>query len=163
VGRVGAQEGESEKQRIDRELGEMLEEIRVALPGTQLLLGFLLILPFSNGFTEIQSPARAMYLISFVLTGAAIALLVAPTAEHRLGFRKVDKLALMHRTNRQIIAALALMAVSLSLAVYVVCSKILASWAAALIAAALALWFALWWLVMPRLVRHRSLSAAHAS
>ena len=155
---AGPERGESDKERVDRELREMLEEIRVALPGVQLLLGFLLILPFSAHFDVLDSPQRAIFLACFVLTAAATALLVAPTAAHRLGFRKVDKLALLIRTNRQIIGALLLIAISLSLAAYLVSSTILVSALAGVIAGALALWFAVWWFVVPKLARRRSAS-----
>lgn len=153
---IGPAKGESDKERVDRELREMLEEIRVALPGLQLLLGFLLILPFSDGFAELGTAQHDVYLTCFVSTAAASALLVAPTAAHRLGFRKVDKLALLLRTNRQIVAALVLIAVSLSLAAYLVASVVLDSGPAAVIAAGVALWFALWWFVLPELTRRRT-------
>lgn len=153
---IGPEAGESDKERVDRELREMLEEIRVALPGLQLLLGFLLILPFSAGFSDLDTAQHDVYLTCFVITAAASALLVAPTAAHRLGFRKVDKLALLLRTNRQIVAALVLIAVSLSLAAYLVASVVLDSGTAAVIAAGVALWFALWWFVVPKLARRRT-------
>lgn len=145
--------GESEKERVDRELREMLEEIRVALPGVELLLGFLLILPFQSVFGDLDAVQRAVYLTCFMMTATASALLVAPTAAHRMRFRKLDKLALLVRTNRQIMGALLLIAMSLSLAAFLVSSMVLTSSVAAVIAGALAGWFALWWFVVPRFAR----------
>src|SRR5688500_15466519 len=99
---------ETPKQRADRELGELLEEIRVALPGVELLLGFLLILPFSDGFEVLDAMQRGVYLTCFALTAAAIAVFIAPTADHRHGFRVIDKELLVIRTSRQVIGGLAL-------------------------------------------------------
>jgi Family of unknown function (DUF6328) len=87
---IGAQPGEGRKERVDRELRELLEEIRVALPGVELLLGFLLILPFSAHFGALVPEQRAIYLGCLLATAASTALFVAPTAQHRLGFRTLD-------------------------------------------------------------------------
>ena len=156
---VGAQPGESPKERVDRELRELLEEIRVALPGLELLFGFLLILPFTERFEIITGVQRDVYLACFVTTAAATALLMAPTARHRLGFREVDKELLLRDANRQVIAGLALVAFAFALAIYLaVAVMVNATWAAVL-SAAVGGWFAVWWFVFP-LWRHRA--AAHA-
>lgn len=148
---VGPEPGESPKARVDRELREMLEEIRVALPGVELLFGFLLILPFNSEFGNLDSIQRGAYLTCFLFTTASVALFVAPTAAHRFGFRRVDKLALVVRTNRQIIAGLALLAGALALAAFLVSSVVLARSWGAVVAGGVALWVALWWFVMPHL------------
>ncbi len=158
----GPQPGETEKARVDRELGEMLEELRVALPGVQLLLGFLLVLPFSHNFDNLAAYQRGVFLACFVLTAAIVALFIAPTAAHRLGFRKIDKLVLLLRTNRQIIAGLAMLAVAIALATFLVCSVVLATSWAGIVAGVLALWFALWWFFVPRIARHRRSRSAHS-
>ncbi len=101
---VGAQPGESAKQRVDRELVELLQEIRVALPGLELLFGFLLILPFTDRFEMITGLQRTVYLACFVTTAASAALMIAPTARHRIRFREVDKEVLLRESNRQVIA-----------------------------------------------------------
>ncbi len=160
---VGKQPGESPKERVDRELRELLEEIRVALPGLELLFGFLLILPFSERFEVITELQRTVYLACFVTTAAATALLIAPTARHRLGFREVDKELLVRDANRQVIAGLALVAVAIALAVYLAVSVMVGGTWAAVLAGSIAGWFGGWWFVFP-LVRHRSSeqSAPHA-
>jgi hypothetical protein len=150
---VGPQPGESKKERVDRELRELLEETRVALPGLELLFGFLLILPFSERFGAIDQSQRAIYLACLIATAGALALLVAPSARHRLRFREVDKERLVFVGNRLLIAGLSLVAVSMALAVHLASSVMLdRAWAAAL-AAFVALWFALWWFVLPLLRR----------
>jgi hypothetical protein len=146
---IGPEPGESTKQRVDRELHELLEEIRVALPGLELLFGFLLILPFTEGVASISATERAIYLACFLATAAATALLIAPSAHHRLGFRRVDKEQLLARANRQMVSGLALVALAIALVVYLVVSVILdAGWAGAL-AACVAGWFAFCWFVLP--------------
>ncbi len=134
----GPQPHESPKERVDRELTEALGEIRVALPGVELL----------------QAPERSVYLVCFFFTAAAVALLVAPAAAHRMGFRKLDKLKLLREANRYVIAALSLVAVSISLAAFLVSSLLLRTAWAALLAGIVALWFAAWWFVVPRLSNH---------
>ena len=138
-----------------KDVREMLEEIRVALPGVELLLGFLLVLPFSQNFDRLATPERGIYLACFLLTAAVIALFIAPTAAHRLGFRKVDKLVLLVRTNRQIVAGLAMLAVAIAFATYLVCTMVLAASWPAIVAGAVALWCIAWWFVVPRVARSR--------
>ncbi len=135
--------------RADRELGELLEEIRVALPGLELLFGFLLILPFSERFATISGLERDVYITCLLATACATALLVAPTARHRMAFRAVDKEKLVFHANRLVIAGLVLIAVAIALATYLVVSVVLDGTWAAVIASALAGWFALWWFVVP--------------
>jgi hypothetical protein len=146
---AGAQPGESPKERVDRELGELLEEIRVALPGIELLFGFLLVLPFSERFGALGDTQRTIYAACLLATAAATALLIAPTAHHRLGFRTLDKERLLIRTNRQVIGALVLVIVAVALAVALVVEVVFdATWAWGL-ATPIAIWFAAWWFVVP--------------
>ena len=88
---TGAQPDETPKARVDRELRELLEEIRVLLPGVEILFGFLILLPFSGAFGEISGFERILYLASLLTTSGALALLVSPTTYHRLRFREMDK------------------------------------------------------------------------
>ena len=149
---VGPQPGESPKQRADRELAELLEEVRVALPGLELLLGFLLILPFNATFAEVSGVERAVYVACFVVTAVAAALLMGPTANHRLNFRRVDKELLVKVSNRQVIAGLVMMAVSIALAMYLVGSVVLGTPWAGILAGGIAGWYALWWFALPLLL-----------
>lgn len=146
---VGSQPGESPKQRVDRELAELLAEIRVALPGVELLLGFLLVLPFTDRFGMLSALQRGVYVGTFLITALATALFIAPTARHRLGFRAIDKGRLLAATNRTILGALALLVVAISLTTFLAVSIVLEQvWAGAL-AAGIALWFGLWWFALP--------------
>ena len=82
----GPQPGESRKERVDRELSELLEEIRVILPGVEILFGFLIILPFEFS-DELTGLERLLYLGAFLSVSAGLALLVAPSSYHRIRFR----------------------------------------------------------------------------
>ena len=82
---------ETELERLDRNLGELLQELRVALPGVQVLFAFLLTVPFQQGFQHATSFQKDIYLVTLLLTALATALLIAPSAYHRLEFRQGDK------------------------------------------------------------------------
>jgi Na+/melibiose symporter-like transporter len=156
-GVVGPQPDETPKQRADRELNELLAEIRIALPGLELLFGFLLILPFTDRFDAIAGFERIVYLGSFLSTAAAAALFIAPTARHRLGFRRVDKQDLLVEANRQVLAGLGLVTLAVALAVFLAVSVAVDGIWAAVTAAAVAAWFAAWWFVIP--LRRRTAEA----
>ena len=139
---------EDHKERVDRELIELLNELRVALPGVQVLFAFLLILPFQQGFAKISGTGRTVYFATLITTSAATALLIAPTSWHRLRFRAGDKERMLLVSNRLAIAGTLLLAVSTTLAVYLITDVIFDGWAP-VVAAANALWFAVFWYVLP--------------
>ena len=91
---------ETKKERIDRELIELLNELRVALPGVQVLFAFLLTVPFSQRFTEITTVQRNVYFATFVSAAMATVFLIAPSTNHRIQFRQDDKETLLLRSNR---------------------------------------------------------------
>jgi hypothetical protein len=111
---------ESEKARLDRELIEFLNEIRVALPGVQVLFAFLLILPFSNGFSKVSSGERGVYYAAVVCTLLASVLFIAPTTYHRIRFRAHDKERLIRTSNRLALAGSVLLAGAMCCAAYLV-------------------------------------------
>lgn len=139
---------ESHKERIDRELIELLNELRVALPGVQVLFAFLLIVPFSNGYDRMTPEQKNMFFATFICTALATAFLIAPSANHRILFRQDDKARLLIRSNRQSIVGLVFPALSIVGAVVlitdVIFSALAATLAAGLVAVALVvLWFAI--------------------
>src|SRR6201997_2027999 len=87
----GAGRPESDAERVDRNLNELLQELRVASIGVQVLFGFLLSLPFTNRFSRLSGAQRDLYLATLVLAAVATALLVGPVAYHRLVFRRGQK------------------------------------------------------------------------
>jgi len=140
---------ESEKERVDRELIELLNELRVALPGVQVLFAFLLTIPFSSRYGVLTSPQRGLYFVTFLATFVATAFLTAPTAYHRLRFREGDKSRMLRAANRFAIAGLVALAVALSCGAVLIADVVYEGplvWAAAVPAIALLVWC---WFVLP--------------
>ena len=86
-----AEDEEDPKERLNRKLIELLNEVRVALPGVQVLFAFLLILPFSQGFDKVTALQKGVYALSFACAAIASVLLIAPSAYHRHRWRELDK------------------------------------------------------------------------
>jgi hypothetical protein len=145
---------EDERERLNRELIELLNELRVALPGVQVLFAFLLVLPVSQGFTNIDSVGRAVYFISLLAAAGASALLIAPSSYHRLHFRSGNKERILFTSNRMAIAGLAFLELSITGAIFVIAGLLFNNGVAAIVAAAVAVWFTYFWYVLP-LMRKR--------
>jgi hypothetical protein len=109
-----AREEEDEAARLDRELIELLNELRVVMPGVQVLFGFLLTVPFQQRFQTIDDFQRIVYVVTLLLTAAAAAVLMAPSAFHRLTFRRGQKPYLIKLGTRQTIAGMALLALAMN-------------------------------------------------
>jgi amino acid transporter len=114
---MSEQQDEDEKARLDRELIELLNELRVALPGVQVIFAFMLVVPFSQGFSQLSSVERWIYFAAFITSALAAALLIAPSSYHRLRFRQGDKEKMLRLGNRLLVGGLALVAVSMALSV----------------------------------------------
>lgn len=141
------QKAETHEERLDRELIELLNELRVALPGVQVLFAFLLTLPFTGRFAELSSVQRDVYFGTFCATTAATAFMLTPTAFHRLRWRRYDKERLLRLGNSMAITGLACLALSIGGAVYLVADVLFGKGGAAATAAVAAaliggLWFA---------------------
>ena len=122
-GRRGADDDdrdESHAERIDRELMELLNELRVALPGVQFLFAFLLVVPFQQATERATDLQRDVYLVTLVAVVVATALLIAPAAQHRALFRQHDKEDLLRRSNRFAFSGLCVLAVAIVSAVLLV-------------------------------------------
>jgi MFS family permease len=145
---------ESQAQRDDRNLGELLQELRVAGLGVQILFGFLLSLPFTNRFTRLNSGQRDLYLASLVLAAVSTALLVGPVAYHRLVFRRGQKERLVRAASVMAIVGLAAVGLAVSAAVLLVTSYVGGGVAAGLITAFIACLFGLLWFALPLARRH---------
>jgi apolipoprotein N-acyltransferase len=139
---------EDPKERLDRELIELLNELRVALPGVQVLFAFLLTVPFSDRFKELTEPQRDVYFAAFLCTAVSSVCLMAPTAYHRIRFRQADKEHMLRSANILAIVGIAFLALAVSLAVFVVTDLLFhgaaAGIATGIVAAALiVIWFGL--------------------
>ena len=94
--------GETAEERVDRELSELLHELRILLPGVQLVFAFLLTAPFSSAFDELTTSEHVAYIIAFAASAVASVLLIAPVAHHRARFRQGDKEALLRRGEQPV-------------------------------------------------------------
>lgn len=139
---------EDPKERLDRELIELLNELRVALPGVQVLFAFLLTVPFTDRFTKLTAPQRDVYFAAFLCTAVSSVCLMAPTAYHRIRFRQADKEHMLKVSNILAIAGIGFLAFAVSLVIFVVTDLLFHGAAAAIatgiVAAALiVIWFGL--------------------
>lgn len=143
------QEREDPKQRRDRELIELLNELRVALPGVQVLFAFLLAVPFSNGWDRVTEVQRDVFFVSFLCTAAASVLLIAPSAYHRLRWREGDKERMLEVANRLAIAGTVFLALAMTGVVLLITDLLFRAWWAALVTALTAGSFAWFWYGLP--------------
>lgn len=110
-------DGESHSERVNRELIELLNELRVALPGVQVLFAFLLAVPFATGFKATTDFQRALFFGTLLSTAISSALLIAPSAYHRINFRERDKERMLLTSNSLTLAGLFFLALSIIAAV----------------------------------------------
>ncbi len=144
---------ETEKERVEREYCELLDEIRIALPGGEVMLGFLLTAPFSDRFSNLTEAQKLIYLVSLLCVAAATALLLAPTAYHRIRFRAGDKPWITRRGNALVIAAMIAMVPGIAGTMFVVTDVIFSRVAAALVSGGTAAFLVGLWFAVPLLRR----------
>jgi hypothetical protein len=144
---------ERPEERVSRELDELLQQLRITLPGVQVLFAFLLTVPFTQRFHLVNGISRDMFFVAFLTTTAATALLLAPVAYARIQFRQYDKERLIRLGTLSAIVGLGLLAVSLSASAFVVTGVLFSNRAAGLVAASALLAFALAWFVLPLAAR----------
>jgi hypothetical protein len=152
--RSGADQ-ETHSERINRELMELLNELRVALPGVQFLFAFLLVVPFQQRVTQTTDFQKDVYYVTLVAAVVATGLLIAPTAQHRILFRRHDKEALLKRSSRSAVAGTLVLAVAICSAVLLVVDMLFSrtqAWVTAGVVAVLLGW---WWFATPLVQRAR--------
>ena len=101
---------ESEAERLDRNLMELIQELRVAIPGIQFLFAFLLVVPFQQGWAGVTDFQRTVYYVTLLLTVSSSICLLAPTARHRLRFRELDKEWVVQSANRLLVVGMVFLA-----------------------------------------------------
>lgn len=141
--------GETRKERVDRELMELLNELRVALPGVQILFAFLLIVPFQQSMGQSTDFQRDVYFLTLLAVCVATGLFIAPAAQHRVLFRQQDKEGLLHRSSRSAYAGVVALGVAITSAVLLVTDVLFSrtqAWVTAAVVAALLAW---WWIAVP--------------
>lgn len=134
---------------LDRNLSEVLQEIRVAQTGVQILFAFLLSLPFTSGFHNASVPDRAVYLTALLATVGAASMLIAPVAFHRILFRRRRRPDIVRGANRFAIVGLALMVVGVSAAVLFASSFVIGTLGGSIIGGIVFVWFSGWWFAVP--------------
>lgn len=146
-GRVAASSaGEDPAERLAREHEELFQELRAVIPGAEVLFAFLLTVAFTERFDRLDSNQRTVYFLTFLPAGVSLVLLLAPTAFHRVRFRQADKDAMLKVANVEAITAMALMTVTVALAVWLIGSMIVSRDTARLIAVGVWLFaVVLWW------------------
>lgn len=143
------------KEELDQEWSELVEEHRLAMPGVQVLFGFLLILPFQNRFSELSTNQEYVYYSALLCAVVATVLLITPTATHRIRWRQQDKEALLLLATRTAIAATVFMAAAITASVYLITDYLFGEPATAIVTALVAALFAGFWYVLPVLRRLR--------
>jgi hypothetical protein len=149
-------EPETRSERINRELIELLNELRVALPGVQFLFAFLLVVPFQQRGGQTTDFQKDVYYVTLLAAAVATALLIAPAAQHRVLFRQHDKERLLKRSSYMAYAGLVVLLVAIASAVLLVVDVLFedrtrAWWTAGVIAVLLAYL----WIVVPFVQRSR--------
>ena len=140
---------EDPKERVDRELIELLNELRVALPGVQVLFAFLLVVPFSQRFDVLSAADRRVYFAAVLGSAVASACLIAPSAHHRLRFRSGAKEGMLKTANALAIAGMVALAFSMGCVVYVITSVLHSPTTAAVVTAIVTVGIAALWFVLP--------------
>lgn len=151
--RPADEDREDPGERADRELIELLNELRVALPGVQVLFAFLLGIPFTQRFGQLDAADRRVFFGAVLATAAATICLMAPSAHHRLRFRSGVKEPLLRVANVLAIVGLVLLAGAITAVTFVIADEMYPGTLPGLVAAALAAGFGLVWFVLPHFFR----------
>jgi hypothetical protein len=146
---------ETKSERIDRELLELLNELRVALPGVQVLFAFLLTVPFAQGFATTTTFQRDLFFGILSATAISAALLIAPSAWHRLLFRQQDKEHMLLASNKFTIAGLIFLALAMIGAVMLIADFVFTTELTIVAGAVAVAVFGLLWIAVPLTRRQR--------
>ena len=145
----------NEEERLNRELIELLNELRVALPGVQVLFAFLLIVPFQQRFVSVSELDRGVYFVAFIAATLACVLMIAPTTYHTIRYEHSDKASLIHYGERMLIYGTVLLGTAIVAAAFFTADFLYGSALAAGTTAFLAAWLAWFWYGVP-LTRKRN-------
>lgn len=134
---------------LDQEWSELVEELRLALPGAEVLFGFLLVLPFQDSFTELTSLQRSVYFAALLSAAVACVLLISPSVNHRLQWRQGDKEALLRYATRLSIAATLCIAVAMNAVVWLITDSLFGQPITTAVTVALTALFGWFWYGFP--------------
>lgn len=144
---------ETHHERVNRELIELLNELRVALPGVQVLFAFLLTMPFTQGFEKISGADRNVYFAAVILTAMSSAFLIAPSAHHRMRFRANVKEAMIKALSAFALVGLAFLAAAVAASLYLITDIVYRSDLAACVAAVFGVGVIVFWFVVPMMYK----------
>ena len=145
---------ETEKERWDRNFGDLLQELRVAQTGVQILFAFLLTLPFSNGFPKTTAFQKDTYIVSLLAAAAATAMIISPVAFHRALFRQGRKPELVRYAHRMATGGLAFMLIAMVSSVLLITDYLTNIWVALVLTGITAVFFLTFWAAVPWSRRH---------
>jgi O-antigen/teichoic acid export membrane protein len=140
---------ETRKERVDRELIELLNELRVALPGVQFLFAFLLIVPFQQTRDQLTDFQKDVYFVALLAAAVATVLLIAPAAQHRVLFRQKDKEQLLKRSNAYAFAGLVVLGLAICAAILLVVDVLFTNTLAWVAAGVIGVLLAIIWMAVP--------------
>jgi O-antigen/teichoic acid export membrane protein len=140
---------EGEKHRWDRNFADLLQELRVAQTGIQILFAFLLTLPFSNGFPRTTAFQKDVYVVALLAAAASTALIIAPVAFHRALFRQGRKPELVRYAHRMATGGLAFLLIAMVTSVFLIVDYLLSRPMAVLLGGATAVFFLVFWAGIP--------------
>jgi len=149
MGDPGSGREESETERLDRNLNELLQELRVALPGVQVLFAFLLTIPFAQRFAQLTTAQERIYLAILLATTISAVLLIAPSAYHRINFRQQEKGKLVFVSNALAITGLGFLALAMTGVVLLVTDFLFATAVTVISTGLTTLMFATFWYALP--------------
>ena len=144
---------EDERDRVNRELIELLNELRVALPGVQVLFAFLLAVPFAQGWQKTTDFQRDVFYATLLATAVSTALLIAPSAYHRLSFRQGQKRSILFDANKMTIAGIAFLALAMIGVIVLITDVLYGSTAVLIAGVAAVIVFGFAWFVFPLIRR----------
>ena len=140
---------ETRRERVNRELIELLNELRVALPGVQVLFAFLLVVPFQQRFTTVTQFQKTVYFVALLCAAVATILLIAPSANHRILFRAREKPELLKLANREAIAGTAFLAAAVVAVILLITDYLYGGETTVVVAGLSGLGFAVFWYLIP--------------
>src|SRR4051794_6036958 len=143
----------NEEEKRDRQMLELLNELRVALPGVQILFGFLLTVPFAQGFQRVTATQRTLFYATLFATAVSTICLIAPSATHRLRFHQRDRAFVIESANQYLIAGLAFLGIAMVLAIALITDFLYDHWITWAAPAAIGLLLTGFWFVRPLLRR----------
>ena len=139
----------ADESKLDRELIELLNELRVALPGVQVLFAFLLAVPFTQQFSKITELQKQTFFVALLSTMVGTVLMIAPTSYHRIRWREHDKEQMLQTSNRLALAGTVFLAIAMTAVTFLITDILFKGWMTLLVTVATALLFLWFWYGLP--------------